>query len=163
MFSLIACIGKNRELGKNGQLIFHLKKDMDFFQKTTLNHRVVMGRKTWESLPQKLQNRKNIVISRHDFKGPDLIIHSVEQFIRENQNTSEEIFIIGGSQIYQTFLPVAKKIYLTEVDAEDSAADAFFPEFNLEQYASDIIKEGTEKGLNFKIVKYTRTTDKTYQ
>ncbi len=156
MFSLIACIGKNRELGKNGQLIFHLKKDMDFFQKTTLNHKVVMGRKTWESLPHKLQNRENIVISRHDFKGPDCIIHDIKQFIKENQDTSEEILIIGGSQIYQTFLPVAKKIYLTEVDANEPAADAFFPEFNRNNFSSIIIEKGTENHFKYQIIRYNR-------
>ena len=58
MFSIIACIGKNRELGKKGSLIFHLKDDMKFFRETTSNHTIIMGRKTWESLPNKLPNRK---------------------------------------------------------------------------------------------------------
>ena len=75
MFSIIACIGKNRELGRQGKLIFHLKDDLNFFKDTTTDHPVVMGRKTWESLPSKLKNRKNIVISRSDLdlvKTPEL-------------------------------------------------------------------------------------------
>ena len=74
MCSLIAAIGKNNELGKNGQLVFHIKDDMQFFRDTTKGHIVVMGRKTWDSLPKKLPDRKNIVVSRHNFTGPDEII-----------------------------------------------------------------------------------------
>ena len=64
MFSLIAAIGKNRELGKNGELVFHLPEDMKYFKDTTMGHKVLMGRKTWESLPKKLANRENIVVTR---------------------------------------------------------------------------------------------------
>ena len=113
MFSIIAAIGKNREIGKNNQLIFHLKEDMDFFRKTTLNHKVVMGLNTWNSLPSKLKNRQNIVISPVDLTGPDVVIQDLEQFITDNKDTDEEIFIIGGGMIYQAFLPYVKKLYLT--------------------------------------------------
>ncbi len=155
MFSLIAAIGQNRELGKNGQLIFHLKDDMNFFRETTSNHKVVMGRKTWESLPSKLKNRKNIVISRHDFSGPDQIVHNLAQFIKKHQNTDEEIFIIGGGSIYSTFLPHAQNLYLTEISASDLAADTFFPKFDQTKYNKTLIRKGTENGLNYSISKYT--------
>ncbi len=155
MFSLIAAIGQNRELGKNGQLIFHLKDDMNFFRETTSNHKVVMGRKTWESLPSKLKNRKNIVISRHDFSGPDQIVHNLAQFIKKHQNTDEEIFIIGGGSIYSTFLPHAQNLYLTEISASDLAADTFFPKFEQIKYNKTLIRKGTENGLNYSISKYT--------
>ena len=74
MFSIIAAVGKNNELGKNNGLIFHIKEDMKFFRETTTNHKVVMGLNTWKSLPGKLKNRENIVISEKDVPGPDLII-----------------------------------------------------------------------------------------
>lgn len=154
MFSLIAAVGKNKELGKNGELIFHIKDDMKFFRETTKGHKIVMGRKTWESLPSKLPNRTNIVISRHDFEGPDEIIHDLEDFIAKNKDTDEEIFIIGGGMIYVEFLPYAKSIYLTEVDAEDPEADAYFPDFDKNQYEKTVIKKGTADDLTFVISKY---------
>lgn len=156
MFSLIAAIGKNREIGKNGSLIFHIKEDLEFFRNTTLNHKVVMGRKTWESLPRKLKNRENIVISHRDFSGPDLIIHDIKDFIKENQSTPEEIFIIGGGQIYSEFLPMAKNLYLTEVEATDPAATTFFPGFNQQDYSREVLKKNTSDNLSYSIVKYTK-------
>ena len=155
MFSIIAAIGKNRELGKKGQLIFHIKEDMKFFRETTSGHKIVMGRKTWESLPGKLKNRENIVISRRDLDGPDLVIKDPEDFINCNKNTDEEIFIIGGGSIYTMFLPYAKNLYLTEVDSKDPSADVFFPEFNKANYKATLITKGSENDLNYQISKYT--------
>ena len=156
MFSLIAAIGKNRELGKKGDLIFHIKEDMKFFKETTSGHKIVMGRKTWESLPGKLPNRTNIVISSQDIEGPDEVIHDLDGFIDKNKDTDEEIFVIGGGKIYAEFLPVASKLYLTEVDEEDSTADTFFPEFDKLNFVQTIIKEGKENDLAFTISEYTK-------
>ena len=154
MFSLIACVGKNRELGKRGDLVFHIKDDMKFFRETTTGHKIVMGRKTWESLPSKLPNRVNIVISSRDFEGPDEIIHDVSKFITENKDTEEEIFVIGGGKVYAEFLPYASRIYLTEVEAEDLAADTLFPEFNKSKYDKKIIRKDKENDLAFVISLY---------
>lgn len=155
MFSIIAAIGKNNELGHQGELIFHLKDDMKFFRETTKGHPVVMGRKTWDSLPAKLKNRTNIVISRHDFDGPDQIIHHLDDFIKEHQNQSDEIFIIGGASIYEAFLPHAKTLYLTEI-AATTDADVFFPAFDKSNYTTTLIRKGTENGLNYSIMKYIK-------
>ena len=152
MFSIIAAIGKNHELGRNNDLIFHLKEDMRFFRETTTGHKVVMGRKTWESLPGKLKNRENIVISSREFSGPDVIIHDLDQFIADHKDSEEEIFIIGGGKIYAEFLPYAKKLYLTEVDASAPDANVFFPDFNKSSYEKTIIKEYPD----FKIIKYQK-------
>lgn len=156
MFSIIACVGKNRELGKKGNLIFHIKDDMKFFRETTTGHKVVMGRKTWESLPFKLPNRVNIVVSSKDFEGPDEIVHDISEFIDENKDTDEEIFVIGGGRIYTEFLPATKKIYLTEVEAEDLKADVFFPEFDKNKFEKQVIKKGKEDDLTFEISLYQR-------
>ena len=155
MFSLIACIGKNRELGKKGELVFHIKEDMKFFRETTMNHKVVMGRKTWESLPGKLKGRENIVISRGAVEGADLVVTDIAQFVAENKNTEEEIFVIGGGMVYAEFLPVARVLYLTEVEAGDETADAFFPEFDRANYNREMIKKGTDNGVVFVVTKYT--------
>ena len=156
MFCLIACVGKNRELGKGGGLVFRIKEDMKFFRETTRGHKVVMGRGTWDSLPGKLEGRENIVISRHDFPGPDKIIHDVAEFIAENKDSEEEIFVIGGGMVYFEFLKYAKKIYLTEVEKTDAAAEVFFPEFNKTEYVRELIKKGKEDGVVYSINKYSK-------
>ena len=155
MFSLIAAIGKNRELGKNGDLVFHLKDDMKFFRETTSGHKIVMGRKTWESLPGKLKNRTNIVISSHNIKDADESISDINDFIEKNKDTNEEIFIIGGASIYAAFLPYAKNLYLTEIDSATDA-DVFFPEFNKSTYSREVIKKGKENDLSYQIIHYIK-------
>lgn len=155
MFTIIANIGQNRELGLNGDLCFRLKEDLKFFKNTTTGHPVVMGRKTWDSLPKKLPNRQNIVISHHIFDGPDQIIENLPDFIAKNRSTPEEYFIIGGAEIYYIFLPYAKKLLLTEVTASPKA-DVFFPDFDPTNYQHKIIQKGTENGLNFTISSYTK-------
>ena len=154
MFTIIACIGKNRELGKDDQLVFHIKDDMKFFRETTKGHTVVMGRKTWESLPGKLPHRQNIVLSSRDFKGPDLIIHDMDQFIKDHQHTDEEIFVIGGGSIYKAFLPYANTLYLTEVDSSAPDANVFFPEFDQAKYTKNLIRKGKDNDLVYSINRY---------
>lgn len=156
MFTLIACIGKNNEIGKKGELVFNIKEDMDFFRKTTTGSPVVMGYNTWLSLPQKLKNRKNIVISYEDFTGPDEVITDLDQFINDYEHSEEEYFIIGGGMIYHRFIPHADKIYLTEVEAEVPDADVFFPDFSKENYKKSIIKENTDGQHKFVITKYVK-------
>lgn len=154
MISIIAAIGKNNELGKNGDLVFHIKEDMKYFRDTTSGHTVAMGRKTWESLPGKLKNRTNIVFSSHIIDGADESISDIKEFAQKHQNTDEEIFIIGGGSIYKEFLPFAKNLYLTEVDAS-ADADVFFPEFDKSKYNKEIIKKGSENGIEYAFAKYT--------
>ena len=155
MFSIIAAIGKNRELGKNGDLVFHLKDDMKFFRETTTGHKVVMGRKTWESLPHKLPNRTNIVISSHIIKDADEHYFNIEEFVKKYEDADEEIFIIGGASIYNAFLPYAKHLYLTEIESSTNA-DVFFPEFVRSDYSREVIKKGKEDDLKYQIIHYIK-------
>lgn len=156
MFSIIAAIGRNRELGKDGDLVFHIKEDMKYFRDTTKGHKIVMGRKTWESLPGKLPNRENIVISRHPVEDADATITDLDKFIAQNENTDEEIFIIGGGMVYTTFLDRTKTLYLTEIDAPAPAADTFFPNFDKSKYKKIIIKKGSDNDLTYTFVKYNK-------
>ena len=156
MFTIISAIGKNHEIGKNGKLLFHIKNDMRFFREKTTGHKVVMGRKTWESLPGKLENRKNLVVSRNPVKNADETISDLEKFIKENKDAEEEIFIIGGEKIYSEFLKHAKILYLTEIDASDPDADTFFPLFDKTEYEKEVIKKGKEDALVYSIVKYIK-------
>ena len=155
MFSIIAAVGKNNALGKNNDLIFHIKEDMDFFRKTTTGHKVVMGSRTWYSLPAKLKNRENIVVSEEIIPKADKTVSDLKDYIAKNIDTPEEIFIIGGGSIYAQFLPYAKHLYLTEVD-ESPEADVFFPEFDRRNYRHKTIKHGNQGELKYTFVKYTK-------
>ena len=128
--NMIAAVGKNRELGKDNKLIWHLPGDLKFFKEMTMGKTVVMGRKTFESLPKILPGRKNVVLSRSKQNYPEevLVYKSLKQLLLELKE--DEIFVIGGEQIYTLFLEYATKLYLTEVEAEDKEADAYFPEFD---------------------------------
>ena len=161
-FSLIAAIGKNNELGKNNGLIFHLKADMKFFKETTLGHKIVMGRKTYDSIGRPLPGRENYVVSNSDLDLPPGVtqIRDLDSFIKKHEASPEEIYIIGGAKIYAEFLPFATSLYLTEVDAEEPSADAFFPDFKKYFKRGDnlrkILLSTSENSLNFNIIKYTR-------
>ena len=155
MFSIIAAIGKNRALGKGNDLIFHIKEDMKFFRTTTKGHKVVMGRKTWESLPGKLKDRENIVVSSEPITEADQNINNLDAFIKDNIDTPEEIFIIGGGSIYTKFLPYAKNLYLTEIN-DSPEADIYFPRFDKKHYHRKTLQSGEQDGLSYKIIKYSK-------
>jgi dihydrofolate reductase len=130
MISLIAAIGKNNELGKGNTLLWHMPADMKHFKDTTALHTVVMGRKTFESIGKPLPNRRNIVITRDaDYKMPGVeVAHSLSGALDLIKDKDEEVFVIGGADIYKQTMPIADKLYITHIDASDSKADIFFPE-----------------------------------
>jgi len=129
IISIIAAIGKNNEIGKDNELLCRLPSDLKRFKALTSGHTVVMGRKTFESLPNgALPNRRNIIISRN----PALAIEGAEVYSSLDYALLKcigeaEVFIIGGAQIYAQTLPVADKLYLTRIHAAFPEADAFFP------------------------------------
>lgn len=154
--SMIAAVGRNLELGKNNDLIWHFKEDMKFFKDTTMGHTVVMGRKTFESLPKALPGRKNIVISsnsEYQAQGAT-VVTSVDEALRIADN--EEIFVIGGGKIYSEFLLYADNLYLTEIDAECPDADTYFPQFNKSDYIKEIINYYDIDGVEFYHVVYKK-------
>lgn len=136
MISLIAAIGKNNELGKDNTLLWHLPADMKHFKEITTLHPVIMGRKTFESIGKPLPNRRNIVITRNVNYKKDLpaeaggveLVYSLNEALDLFPDQNEEIFIIGGAELYRQTMPVADKLYITHIDVEDKDADAFFPE-----------------------------------
>lgn len=134
--SIIAVIGKNRELGKNNKLLWRIPEDMKRFRELTMGHVVIMGRKTFESIGRPLPNRTNIIIT-HDSKfrfEEGIVCHSIEEALRQAQgkltSQDEEIFVIGGGQVYEQAMPYASKLYLTLVGAEAKDADTFFPDYS---------------------------------
>lgn len=153
---MIAAVGKNRELGKNNDLIWHFKEDMKFFRETTTGNTVVMGRKTFESLPHALPNRRNVVItSNKDYAADGAeVAGSVSEALELIKN--DNVFIIGGGRIYSEFLKYADKLYLTEIDAECEDSDTFFPEFNKDDYIQEKLTDFTVDGIHFSHVLYTK-------
>ncbi|WP_454970287.1 dihydrofolate reductase [Eubacterium sp.] len=156
--SMIAAVGKNLELGKNNDLIWHFKEDMKFFKETTMGHPVIMGRKTFESLPKALPGRKNIVISTNpEYKADGAeVVASVEEAIKLAEAENTEAFVIGGGRIYTEFLPYADNLYLTEIDAECPDADTYFPEFNKSDYIKEIVNFYDVNGTEFYHVIYKK-------
>lgn len=129
--SIIAAIGKNRELGKDNSLLWYLPKDLPRFKKITLNHPIIMGRKTYESIGRVLPNRLNIIVTRNkDFTVEGaLVVHALEAAIQKAKAVDKsEIFIIGGAEIFKSALPLAERLYLTVVH-ESAPADVFFPPY----------------------------------
>lgn len=145
MISIIAAVGKNLELGKDGGLCFGLKGDMQFFKQTTLGHKVIMGSTTYESLPGgALKDRENYVLTRRSIDWPNVTeLHSVDEAVQKFASLPEEVFIIGGASIYAQFLPYAQKLYLTEVMSE-APADVFFPDFDRSLYTRTVLGEKEE-------------------
>ena len=155
-YSIIAAIGKNRELGKNNDLIWHLPNDLKFFREVTSNHTIIMGRNTFESLPRMLPNRKHIVLTSRDGLPSEVEVYrELKQILEKYKDSEEEIFIIGGASIYTQFLEHSSKHYLTEIDAEEQAS-VYFPEFDKEQYEREVLKENEDNGISYKHVLYIK-------
>ena len=133
--SLIAALTRNRVIGKNNGLPWHLPDDMKYFMQTTKGHHVLMGRKNYDSIPEKfrpLPNRINILLTRQmDFHAPNcLVVNSLDAGVDIARKAAEsELFIIGGSDIYQLGFPISNRLYLTEIQAE-LPGDTLFPSFD---------------------------------
>ena len=155
--NVIAAIGKNNELGKNNDLVWRLKGDMMFFRETTMGHPIVMGRKTFESLPKVLPGRKNIVISSNEILNDEIERYkSIKEFLLKYKEFNEDVFIIGGASIYKQFIDLASKLYLTEIDAVAKDADVYFPMFNKLEWNKEIISEKEENDIKYNHVLYKR-------
>ncbi|HCJ52794.1 MAG: hypothetical protein A2898_04940 [Candidatus Kerfeldbacteria bacterium RIFCSPLOWO2_01_FULL_48_11] len=131
--SMIAAIDEERGLGKDNQLLFKIKEDLQHFKNVTSGHPVIMGRKTYESIGKPLPNRTNIVISRNQEYRPEgcVMATSLDQAIDEAKKIDKnEIFIIGGGQIFKQGMLVADKLYLTVVKG-NYGADVFFPDYSV--------------------------------
>lgn len=134
MITLIAAVGLRNELGKDNQLLWHLPNDFKHFKELTSGHHVIMGRKTFESLPGILPNRTHIVISRNPawHKEGVLLASSLDAAFNLVP-VGEQAYVIGGGEIYRQALPCSDRIELTRVETQ-MEADTFFPEINPEEW-----------------------------
>ena len=155
--TLIAAIGKNRELGYKNDLIWSIPEDLKFFRDNTVGKYIVMGMNTLNSLPRLLPNRKHIVLTRKDVKLDDsiLVFHSIEELLSYIESLDEEVMIIGGAQIYNQMIKYADKMLLTEIN-DDAMADVYFPDFSLEDWGYELISEHKYGDINYSHVMYKR-------
>ena len=153
---IIAAVARNRVIGKDNQLLWHIPEDMAHFKALTAGHTVIMGRKTWESLPERfrpLPGRRNIVITRQaGYAAPGAERADSLEMALELASTAAVAFVIGGEQIYRQAMAIADRLEITEVDQEPEG-DAWFPEIA----AFDWEISGKSERPGFAFVTYRRT------
>ncbi|HEY3581244.1 MAG TPA: dihydrofolate reductase [Pyrinomonadaceae bacterium] len=133
----IAAVDRQGAIGKGGKLPWHYSADMKFFRETTTGHAVVMGRKTWLTLGKPLKNRLNIVLSRDPSIEPQeslIVLSDVDSVLSLNESLTTDLFVIGGAQVYEAFLPRVEKWIITEVPVTVKGADTFMPEGYLDGF-----------------------------
>ena len=148
MITIVVAMGLDNEIGADNQLLWHLPKDLKYFKETTTDHPIIMGRKTYESIGKPLPNRTNIVISKRKdwFEEGILIVGSVKEAIKFAKKIDEEIFIIGGGNIYEQTIDLCDKLLVTLVKT-NLKADVFFPKINMKTWnkTEEICHEKDEK------------------
>ncbi|MBY0757124.1 dihydrofolate reductase [Clostridium sardiniense] len=162
MLSIIVATAQNNAIGKDNSLLWHISEDLKRFKEITSGNKILMGRKTFESLPGILPNRPHIVLTRDINFSVDsdkvTVIHNLDEVISNYKNSDEEIFIIGGGEIYNLLMPYADKLYLTKVK-KDFNADTFFPQINMNKW--EVIHTSGDKtddksGLIFEFIDLIR-------
>jgi dihydrofolate reductase len=162
--SMIAALGREtRAIGRDGKLLWRIPEDMARFKVCTVGHPVIMGRKTWESLPERfrpLSGRTNIVVTRDQAYTAEggTVVHSLEAAftVAKSSDGAEEIFVIGGGELYREALPCTTRLYLTLVDS-DEEGDAYFPEYANEFTNELAYEEHESDGLRYAWVDLERT------
>jgi dihydrofolate reductase len=156
--TLIAAMGKNREIGLEGRMPWHLPAELQHFKRTTMGKAILMGRKTWQAIGRPLPGRQNIVITRNpefQAEGAD-VSTSLADALELSRN--EETMVIGGGQLYALALPLAQRMVLTMIDIEPRA-DTWFPEWNEDHWQRSEVRRfeaDSENALAYKIVELTR-------
>jgi len=150
----IAAVDRKGAIGKGGKLPWHYAADMKFFRETTTGHAVVMGRKTWLTIGKPLKNRLNIVLSRDSNIEPQdslLVLSDIESVLSFNKSITTDLFVIGGAQVYEAFLPHIEKWIITEVPLTVTGADTFMPKNYLDGFQLVDSITTDEDGLKIRI------------
>jgi len=165
VLSLIAAVARNRAIGNDQRLLWHLPEDMRYFKEKTLGKPVIMGRKTWDSLPdafRPLPGRQNIVVSTNaDYPVAGAVLAgSIEQALALTRGAAETM-VIGGAELYRQTLPLADRLYLTEID-EEREADAYFPEVPAAEWREVSRRAGASSsgGPTYDFVVYDRRVNR---
>lgn len=148
MFSIIVAVCNNNVIGRNNKLLWHISEDLKRFKNITTGHTIIMGRKTFESLKKPLPNRHHIILTRDKNYKIDsnqvTVVNDIETIMKTYENSGSEIFIIGGGEIYNLFLPYCDKLYLTKVN-KDFEGDTYFPEINYDEWT---VTESSEEYID---------------
>ncbi len=155
--SLIVALAKNNVIGLNNTLPWHLPEDLKHFRSLTTGHHIIMGRKTYESLGRLLPDRTTVIVTRNNDYQVDgaLIAHSLDAAIALCQN-DEEVFVIGGAELYQVGIKLANKLYITELEL-DVPGDAYFPAYDVAEWQESSREAHTSaQGLLFSYITYIR-------
>lgn len=157
MLSIIVAKANNNVIGTNNELPWKIKEDMTFFRNKTLNGTVVMGRRTFESIGKPLKRRRNLVLSRGiDIEHQDVTIVNLNEVIQLAQS-DEEVFVIGGAEVYSLLLPWCTRAYITDIFLDVEDADAFFPQLDSSEWKlNPSEREFTENGINMIFRTYER-------
>lgn len=156
--SIISAHAANRTIGINNTLPWRLPEDLQYFKALTLGHHILMGRKTYESIGKPLPGRTTVIITRSNYPAPEgvKIAHSLQEAI-DVCGADEEIFFVGGAELYAQALPLADRLYLTEIQA-DVNGDAWFPDYDRADWreASRNVRRDEASGLEFHFAVYDR-------
>ena len=159
LVSIIAAMDRNRLIGSNNQLPWHLPADLGHFKQVTMGKPIIMGRKTYESIGRALPGRTNIVLTRSsDFNAEGVLTANTLEQALDYVSAEDEVMIIGGSAIYELTLPRADRLYLTYVE-NSFEGDAWFPDFDLEQWhiiASEEHSADEKNSSAYRFVTYAR-------
>jgi dihydrofolate reductase len=157
--SIIVAMAKNRVIGANNAIPWHLPGELKMFKTITMGHHIIMGRNTWKSIGRLLPGRTTVIVTRrHDYHVPGAIVADTLDTAIAACRNDDEIFVIGGAQLYAAALPRADRIYLTQVDA-DVKGDALMPQFDLAQWrehSSQAFSADDKNPYNYKLTIYDR-------
>lgn len=158
--NIIAAVASNRAIGYQNDMVYFIREDLKRFKQLTTGHTVIMGRRTFHSLPKgALPNRRNIVLSRTEKNFPSCEVYASLSEALAHIEADEETFIIGGATLYKEALPIANRLYLTEIAAIPPHADVFFPEYEDEAWRVELKEEHAAVGDTpaYSFVDYIRT------
>lgn len=162
MLSIIVAVAENNIIGGDNKLLWHISEDLKRFRTLTTNHTIIMGRKTFESLPKVLPNRHHVILTNDKNYSVDskdvTIVHTLDEILDKYLNCEEEAFIIGGGQIYNLLMPYCNKIYLTKVN-KSFEGDTYFPNINFNDFEAIYSSEekiNTEDNLSYQFIDLIR-------
>ena len=161
LVSLVVAMAKNRVIGANDRVPWHLPKELHLFKKITMGHHIVMGRKTWESINRLLPGRTTVIVTRsRDYTVPGAIVANSIDAALDACSGDEEIMVIGGAQLFAETLPIADRLYLTVVDAEPEG-DTFMPELDMSAWresSAQTFERDEKHAFPFRFAVYDRIT-----
>ena len=159
MLSIIVAMAKNRVIGANNAIPWHLPAELKMFKAITMGHHIIMGRNTWQSIGRLLPGRTTVIVTRQrDFSVPGAIVADSLDTALAACGADDEVFVIGGAQLYAAALPIADRIYLTQVDAEVEG-DTLMPKFDLAQWherSAQAFSADEKNRYNYNLTVYDR-------